>query len=161
MNFLYLKSLKLSSVRLTWSVLNCCMVTIHALRDELLCIFPGNCFLLKMHHAPFLCSFGNLSPKNLWMVKLTSVVDMVNGLFKKGGSEGNPSQHFFLCIVFSLIMYVTNNKSPPPYWSSFIVCLLVFFLRKTGKDGQFGKKTIINVKMKIVLQNVPKQQPIV
>ena len=95
------------------------------------------------------------------MVKLTSVVDMVNRLFKKGGSEGNTSQHFFLCIVFSLIMYVTNNKSPPPCWSSFIVCLFVFFLRKTGKDGQFGKKTIINVKMKIVLQNVPKEQPIV
>ena len=96
------------------------------------------------------------------MVKLTSVVDMVNGLFKKGGSEGKPIPAFLsLHCVFS--DNVCNEQQISPSLLIKLYCLFVcfFFLRKTGKDGQFGKKTIINVKMKIVLQNVPKEQPIV
>ena len=96
------------------------------------------------------------------MVKLTSVVDMVNGLFKKGGSEGKPIPAFLsLHYVFS--DNVCNEQQISPSLLIKLYCLFVFFffLRKTGKDGQFGKKTIINVKMKIVLQNVPKEQPIV
>ena len=40
----------------------------------------GNYFLLKMPHAAFLCSYGYLSPKDLLIVKLTSVADLVKRL---------------------------------------------------------------------------------
>ena len=49
----------------------------------LLSSFSGNCFLLKMHLAAFPCSYGYLSPKDLWIVKLTSVADLVKRLDKK------------------------------------------------------------------------------
>ena len=96
------------------------------------------------------------------MVKLTSVVDMVNGLFKKGGSEGKPIPAFLsLHCVFSDNVCNEQQISPSPLIKLYCLFACFFFLRKTGKDGQFGKKTIINVKMKILLQNVPKEQPIV
>ena len=46
----------------------------------LLSSFSGNCFLLKMHLAAFLCSYGYLSPKDLWIVKLTNIADLVKRL---------------------------------------------------------------------------------
>ena len=88
---------------------------------------------------------------------------LVNGeINQKGGSEGKPISAFLsLHCVFS--DNVCNELQISPSLLIKLYCLFVsfFFLRKTGKDGQFGKKTIINVKMKIVLQNVPKEQPIV